>query len=146
MREPTEFEIDGLTFEFRQMPLEQACKALELVSSLAQGALVEGDMKAKIAGALAGAVGKLPALIDAFVPFCKVEGEGLAAGRRVELKAFKGDAFDGRLDRALLFVSNCAACEFGDFLGEGLERLASGLGALAARYPSLMARIPSSGD
>ncbi len=145
MRDPAEFVIDDLTFEFREMPLSDACKALELVAELVQGALGGEDVKAAIVGALSKTISKLPALVDAFSPFCKVEGEGLAAGRRVPLKTFQGDAFNGRLDRALLFVANCAACEYSDFLGAGLERLSTGLADLVSRYPSLMARIPSSG-
>lgn len=147
MREPVEFEIDGVTFEFRQMPLPEACKALELVSSLLEGSLNGGDVKARIAAALARVIGQLPAMINAFAPYCQVEGEGLAAGRRVKLAgAFQGDVFNGHLDRAILFVANCIAAEFADFLVEGLQRLSTGLLELVGKFPALQAQIPGSGD
>jgi len=148
-REPVEFEIDGLTFEFRQMPLDAACAGAELVIDLVRGGLAEGDLRVRMAAALQLALGKLPKLVATFVPYCKVEDPSgaLGAGRRVALAgAFQKEVFDGHLDRAILFVLNCAAAEFGDFLAEGLDRLMAGLEALLGRYPALMARIPGSGD
>lgn len=148
MREPQEFEIDGLTFEFRQMPLDAACAGAELVIDLVRGGLEGQDLRAKMTAALALAMAKLPKLIDTFTPFVQVEDPSgaIGAGRRVPLKSFRDQAFNGHIDRAILFVLNCAAIEFGDFLGEGVERLAAGVETLLSRYPSLLARIPGSGD
>jgi hypothetical protein len=146
MREPVEFELQGLTFEFSQMPLAKACAALELLSELIKGAFVPGgDIRQAVAGAFATGVAKLPALIDAYAPFCKVEGERVAAGRKVALKTFQGEVFDGHMDLAILFVANCAAIEHADFLAEGLERIAAGLAELGQRFPSLTERIPGFG-
>jgi hypothetical protein len=146
MREPVEFELQGLTFEFSQMPLAKACAALELLSELIKGSFAAGgDFRQAVAGACSAAIGKLPALINAYAPFCKVQGEGVAAGRKVALKTFQGEAFNGRLDLAILFVANCAAIEHADFLAEGLERIAAGLAELGQRFPSLTERIPGFG-
>lgn len=147
MREAVEFEIDGLTFEFGEMPLPQTCAGAELVSELYLAGSAGGEtVPLRIAAGAQRAIGKLPSLMAIFTPFCKVEGEGLAQGKRVKLKAFEGEVFNGRLDRALLFVANCAAVEYGDFLSEGLARVAEGLAELVVRYPSLKAPTPTSGD
>ena len=136
MREPQEFEIDGLTFEFRQMPLDAACAGAELVIDLVRGGLEGQDLRAKMTSALALAMAKLPKLVKTFTPYVRYDDP--ASGRRVQFSdAFQKDVFDGHIDRAILFVLNCAAIEFGDFLGEGVERLAAGVEALLSRYPSL---------
>lgn len=127
------------------MPLDAACAGAELVLDLVRGGLAEGDLRSRMAAALGQALGMLPKLVATFVPYCKFDDP--ASGRRVTLAgAFQKDVFDGHLDRAILFVLNCAAAEFGDFLAEGLDRLTAGLEALLGRYPALMARIPGSGD
>ena len=144
MRETQEFEFDGLRFEFAEMPLEQTCKGAELVSELIAGAQ-GGSLQERVAGAAAKAISKLPALVDIFAPYCKVQGEGVGAGRLVPLAKFKGEAFNGRLDRAILFVAHCAAVEYADFLADGLERVSSGLADLVALYPSLTERLRTSG-
>lgn len=148
MREPVNFTVDGLEFEFSEMPLPETCKGAELVGELLKGAFsAGGDLKLAIAGACSAAISKLPALVELFAPFCKVEHDEVSAGRAVKFtKEFQARAFNGKLDRAILFVANCAAVEYGDFLGAGLERVAAGLGELAQRYPSLTARSHSSGD
>jgi hypothetical protein len=145
MRETQEFEVDGLRFEFAEMPLEKTCKGAELVSELVAGAQ-GGTLQERVAGAAAKAISKLPALVDIFAPFCKVEGDGVGAGRKVPLGTFKGEVFNGRLDRAILFVAHCAAVEYADFLADGLERVGAGLADLVSQYPSLTARLPTSGD
>lgn len=149
MREPVEFEVDGLTFEFSEMPLPEACRGAELVAELIQASGAQGDIAQRVAAAAAKALSKLPDLVKLFAPFCKVEDPSgaIGAGRRIRLAgAVEGMAFNGRIDRAVLFVANCAAAEYSDFLSEGLERVAAGLAELGSRYPSLLARIPGSGD
>lgn len=136
-----DFEIDGFSFELRSLPLADACRGARLVSELVGSGLAD----ANFAAALGSAIGRLPELVELFAPHCKVEGEGVAGGRKVALKAFVGECFDGHLDRAVLFAANCAAAEFGDFLGAGLERLGSGLAELTAKYPALKAPTPTSG-
>lgn len=137
-----EFEIDGVKFWFRRISLEDGCTGLRMVSEVMTPAFNAKDF----ASALTKSIDQLPKLVDLFVPYCQVEGDGIAAGRKVQLKAFKQDAFAGHLDRALLFVANCAVIEYGDFLGERLAKLGTGLGELVQRFPSLQALIPSSGD
>jgi hypothetical protein len=146
MREAIEFEVDGLTFEFSEMPLAKTCEGAELVSELYQAGFSGTTVPERIAAGAQRAIGKLPAMMALFVPFCKVESEGLAQGKRVKLDKFQGDVFNGRIDRALLFVANCAAIEYGDFLSEGLARVALGLAELVERYPSLTPQTPTSGD
>ncbi len=136
-----EFEIDGYEFELRTLALPDACKGVKLVGQL-QSVAGTGDVVA----AITAAVGDLPALLDLFAPHCTVKHPNVGAGRKVALKTFKSEVFDGHLDRALLFAANCAAAEFGDFLGAGLERLGAGLAELAQRYPALKGQSPTSGD
>jgi hypothetical protein len=145
-RDPVEFEVDGLTFEFKQPPLSETCRSLEIVMAVLDKAGAGGEtLQDKLIGALRQSIGKLPELVQMFAAFCKVEGPGIGSGRRVNLPAFAGDVFDGRLDRAVLFVFNCILVEHADFLSEKLDGLAEELGAAVARFPSLTARIRSSG-
>ncbi len=136
-----DFKIDGYEFELRTLDLPDACKGVKLVGELVGPAMNATDH----ATAIAGAIGRLPELLDLFVPYCQVRGPGVAEGRRVDLKPYRGDVFNGKLDRAVLFAANCAAAEFGDFLGAGLERLGAGLADLAQRYPSLKVPTRTSG-
>lgn len=143
MAQPTEqFDIDGVRFWFKRVSLEDGCLGLRMVSEVAAPALNAKDF----ASALTKSIDQLPKLVNLFAPYCEVQGDGVAAGRKVPLKPFVQDCFAGHLDRALLFVANCAVIEYGDFLGERLTALGRGLGELAERFPALKALTPSSGD
>ena len=137
MREPVDFEVDGHSFEFNEMPLTKSCESLQLVLELTDG--VGG-----LAAALGKAIGKLPALVDAFAPFCKVQGPE-TADRQLKVKDVKEALFNGRLERAILFVVNCAVAEHGDFLGAGIERLMSSVKEALEASPALRARLASFG-
>jgi hypothetical protein len=136
------FQIDDIEFTLKRLPLEDACKGLELVGGIAGPAMATNDF----VSAITAAVGKLPQLIALFAPHCKVQGEGIGMGGKLPLAKFVNETFNGHLDRAILFAANAAAEEYGDFLGAGIERLSAGLQEMGQRFPSLMARIPSSGD
>jgi hypothetical protein len=136
------FEIQGFKFDLKTLELPDACKGVQLVSEIVGPAMRAPEM----ATAIGGAMGRLPELLDLFAPYCEVRGPGVAEGRKVPLKSFRSEVFNGRLDLAMLFAANCAAAEFGDFLGAGLERLSAGLAELAPRWPSPKGQSHSSGD
>lgn len=136
-----DFDIDGYSFELRTLDLTDACRGVKLVGELLGPAMGAADLTS----AISAAVGRLPELIELFTPYCKVQAADVAGGRKVDLKPFRAEVFNGHLDRAVLFAANCAAAEFGDFLGAGLERLSTGLAELAQKYPALRAQTPSSG-
>lgn len=140
-----QFEIDGCRFWFKRVSLEDGCKGLRLMAEIAGPALGKGDF----AQALTASIDKLPELVRMFAPYTEFQCEDVAstgAGRRVGLAKFTDDLFRGKLDLAVLFVANCAAIEYGDFLGDKLQKLGAGLADLANRFPALKALIPSSGD
>ncbi len=135
------FEIQGWVFELSHLELPEACRGVELVAGVAGAGFGAGS----VAAALATSISKLPALVDLFAPCCKVQCEEFHGGKKLPLATFKSEVFSGRLDLAILFAANCAALEFGDFLGEGLSRLQSGLEELLVKFPALKAPTPSSG-
>jgi uncharacterized membrane protein YgcG len=137
-----QFEIDGCKFWFKRVSLEDGCKGLRLVSEIVGPALSAGDM----AQALTASIDKLPQLVTLFAKYTDFQADHAAAGRKVALAKFTDDLFRGRLDLAVLFVANCAVIEYGDFLGERLQRLGDGMADLVNRFPALKALIHSSGD
>lgn len=132
------FEIDGFAFELSPLELPEACRAARLLTELVGAPLAGGGLTAEsAAAALASSFERLPPLVDLFAANCKVQGESVAGGREVPLKTFKSEVFKGKLDRAILFVANCAVVELGDFLGAGLERIGSGLSLILDQNPEI---------
>jgi hypothetical protein len=143
----SEFEIEGVTFRVARLGVDESFAGLELVAQIAGPAFesFSAGGTAAIVSALAGGLGKIPKLLRVFEASAQVEFLAAATGRKapfVPLNAVRDEVFGGKPELVILFVANCVANEYGNFLGEGLPKVTA---SFATLFPSLTAPTPGSG-
>lgn len=133
-----EFEIDGIGFRLKPLPVIVAERLAPAVTELitpALAAMFAGDKTAEQLGTalrgLSGCAEQLPRLREAFAAQCSVtigEAPGVGkAGPTIVWSELKGKVFDNTFRRKhkLYFewLGHCLALEYGDFLAEIGQRL-----------------------
>jgi hypothetical protein len=148
-----EFEIDGIGFRLKPLPVLVAEKLAPSVLALMTPALAAFIADPKDVGQLGqalrnleGSVQQLPLFREAFAAQSQVV-IGEAQGQKVwsELKGkVLDDTFRRQHKRYFEWLARCIACEYGDFLAETGQRLAEAM--KASPLSSLIGSLGGSGD
>jgi hypothetical protein len=146
-----EFQIDGVGFRLKPLPVIVAEKLAPAVTELVTPALAAlfagGKDIAQLGQSLRGLSGcaeQLPRLREAFAAQCSVtigEAPGVGkAGPEIIWSELKGKVLDDTFRRKhkLYFewLGNCLALEYGDFLAEIGQRLIAALKANPSAFPT----------